>query len=131
MVLLRRHPNLPFRKAGPLAAVVLTLLFGGEVAADQPVCSVSPDSLDFGTVTVGSTQDLSFTIKNVGGGTLNGTVSETCADYSLIAGGGVFSIPGGDSLVVTVRFAPSDSGVSQCSIETGTSRCADVFCTGT
>jgi hypothetical protein len=37
-----------------------------------PILSVSPDQLDFGDVTVGDSQDLTFTVTNVGAGTLDG-----------------------------------------------------------
>ncbi|UCF06228.1 MAG: hypothetical protein JSV33_04160, partial [bacterium] len=66
----------------------------------QPACAVTPTSIDFGTVTVGSSKDSTFTIKNTGGGTLNGTVSEACADYDLISGGGPYTLAAGESLVV-------------------------------
>ncbi|MGB3093200.1 MAG: hypothetical protein WBC42_08320, partial [Candidatus Zixiibacteriota bacterium] len=46
---------------------------------EDPVCGVDPTSLDFGTVTVGGSSDMTFDISNTGGGTLSGTVSEACA----------------------------------------------------
>jgi hypothetical protein len=91
---------------------------------------VAPDSLDFGGVFVGSSKDTTFTIYNTGGGTLTGTVSETCPSDSILSGGGPYSIPGGDSLVVTLRFEPVGTGTYDCTIETGDSLCTDVWCTG-
>jgi hypothetical protein len=93
-------------------------------------CSITPDALDFGTVTVGSTRDLAFTISNSGGGTLDGAISETCADYSIVSGGGAYSLGAGQSRIVTVRFAPTSAGAHPCTIETGSALCSDVTCAG-
>ncbi|UCD20218.1 MAG: choice-of-anchor D domain-containing protein, partial [candidate division WOR-3 bacterium] len=100
------------------------------VGEDPPACAVTPTSIDFGTVTIGSSKDSTFTIKNTGGGTLGGTVSESCDDYDLISGGGPYTLAAGESLVVTVRFEPLSSGVKPCTIETGDTLCSDVSCTG-
>ncbi len=95
-----------------------------------PSCTVTPASIDFGTVTVGADSDTTFTIRNDGEGTLTGSVSESCADFSIIAGGGAFALGANDSVVVTVRYTPSGSGASAaCDIETGT-ECADVAVSG-
>jgi hypothetical protein len=93
-------------------------------------CSVSPVSLDFGAVDFGSTVDTTFVIRNDGCNALAGTVSETCDDYSIISGGGAYSLPAGDSVTVTVRFAPAACGTLPCTIETGNGACSDVSCTG-
>jgi hypothetical protein len=94
-----------------------------------PICDVAPSPLEFGTVTVGETADLTFTIFNIGGGTLSGTVSETCSDFEIVSGGGVYSLGGGEFIDVTVRFAPIAPGPSTCNVETGT-ECDDVTCNG-
>ncbi|MFH1844776.1 MAG: T9SS type A sorting domain-containing protein, partial [bacterium] len=100
------------------------------VGEDPVACSVVPGSLDFGTVTVGSYVDDTFTITNTGGGTLTGSVSEPCNHYAIFSGGGAYSLGAGQSVVVTVRFEPTTSGPHACSIETGTGECGDVSCTG-
>ena len=92
-------------------------------------CQVSPTSLDFGTVNVGNYLDKTFDISNTGGGTLSGTVSETCGDYSLV-GDVTYSLTGGQSKTFTVRFAPASAGVKNCTVETGNAACVDVSCTG-
>ena len=94
------------------------------------MCDVSPTELDFGQVDVGSTTDLDFTIKNIGGGSLTGTVSDTCSYYSIIAGEDPYDLGAGDSVVVTVQFAPLEAGVHACTIEAGDALCDDVSCTG-
>jgi hypothetical protein len=102
---------------------------GDDPCASGPICVVEPTDLDFGTVTLGDTPELSFTIKNAGDGDLDVNVTEACPDYEINAGGGASSIPGGDSLVVTVEFAPAAAGSSTCTVSTGT-ECADVVCVG-
>ena len=99
-------------------------------AGDEVGCSVAPGSLDFGVVTVGSSKDLSFVIYNDGCHTIAGTISESCGDYSIVSGGGSYSIGPYGQRVVTVRFSPSECGVRECAIETGNSLCSDVTCTG-
>jgi hypothetical protein len=74
--------------------------------------------------------DLTFSISNIGGGTLTGTVSETCDNYSLV-GDVSYSLTSGQSKDFTVRFKPLSVGIKNCTIETGASACADVSCTGT
>jgi formylglycine-generating enzyme required for sulfatase activity len=98
-------------------------------AAGGPVCTVVPPSLSFGTVPVGSHADSSFTITNTGSGALTGTVSEACDHYSILSGGGAFSLGAGESRTVAVRFAPTSAGTKTCTIQTGTT-CATVGCTG-
>ncbi len=96
------------------------------------VCSVTPTTIDFGNVPLGSTRDETFTIANVGnGGLVAGTVSESCGEFSIVAGDGDFSLGSGQSHDVTVRFAPTSPGTKNCTIETGTAACSDVTCTGT
>jgi hypothetical protein len=96
-----------------------------------PTCQVSPASLSFGGVPVGSASDRTFTIQNTGGGILTGNVIESCADFSIQANGGGFSLSGGQSRLVTVRFQPGSLGLKTCAVETGTSMCPDVAINGT
>ncbi len=93
------------------------------------ICTISPIGMDFGTVCLTLSEDKSFTIRNTGGGTLTGAVSESCSDYSIVSGGGSFDLGPGQSRSVTVRFAPTAVGTSTCMIEAGTS-CPGVSCTG-
>jgi uncharacterized repeat protein (TIGR01451 family) len=99
------------------------------VGEPAPVCEVVPTTLDFGTVTIGGTNTLSFTITNTGGGTLTGSVSETCDHYSITSGGGAYSLTSGQFVTVEVEFAPTAAGTQTCDIQTGT-ECANVACTG-
>jgi hypothetical protein len=97
---------------------------------ETPTCEVTPGSLDFDTVFVGGAKVDSFTIANTGGGTLAGSVSESCAHYSVISGNGPYSLAAGESVVVTVSFEPTASGAHPCTVETGAALCSDVSCTG-
>ncbi len=74
----------------------------------QPVLSVTPDALDFGTVAVGSSTELEFTVTNTGEGTLTGTAS-TSAPFSIVSGGS-YSLGAETSQTVVVRFAPTAAG---------------------
>lgn len=103
------------------------------VPDNSPICSVSPLSLNFGDIEIGQSKDLNFTITNTGGGTLSGSVGESCTHYSIVSGSGYYSLNHGESRTVTVRFfAPTDNpGQYNCTIETGNSICSDVNCFAT
>jgi hypothetical protein len=98
---------------------------------EAPVCEVTPETLDFGTVTIGQFAGRNFTIRNAGGGTLTGEVSEACSDYSITSNGGPFSLEAGEQITVGVRFTPTTPGLQECTVETGQDICADVACSGT
>jgi hypothetical protein len=80
-------------------------------------------------VTIGEHLDKTFSITNTGGGTLSGSVSETCDHYEITAGGGAYALAADESVVVTVRFEPTAGDTQLCTIETGTD-CSNVSCTG-
>jgi hypothetical protein len=96
---------------------------------ENPQCAVTPTQLDFGVLAPGDTKDLSFTVRNSGNGTLTGEVTEDCPEFSIVSGGGSFSLGAGESLTVTVRYAPEQEGQHTCSVQLGT-ECASVVCTG-
>jgi len=73
-----------------------------------PVLHVTPVSLNFGYVPVGSTKDLSLTVKNTGGGTLTG-IATTAAPFSIVSGES-YNLGADASQVVTVRYQPTSSG---------------------
>ena len=92
-------------------------------------CQVSPTTINFDTVMTGTEHDTTFTIRNLGGGTFDVNVTESCDQYSITSGGGFYIMPSGDSLVVTMRFAPADTGLHLCTVQTGTDVCSDVYLT--
>jgi hypothetical protein len=69
-------------------------------------------------------------MRNIACGTLSGTVSSPCGDYTIV-GPAAYGIVSGDSVTFTARFKPSSDGSIPCTIETGNARCAGVSCTGT
>ena len=94
-----------------------------------PQCAVSASTLTFGNTLVGSSTDRTFTVTNSGGGTLSGTVSESCAEFSLV-GTTSYSLGAGESATFTLRFSPSSAGAKSCAVNTG-GACAAVSCSGT
>lgn len=96
----------------PEAAGTYTLTFPGNdrvtVNVANPTIEVTPSSIDFGGVAVGGSIDKNFTVKNTGGGILSGTATAN-APYSIVSGG-TYSLSGGESQTVTVRFAPTALG---------------------
>jgi hypothetical protein len=80
----------------------------GTIANTNPAISISPGSQDFGAVMVGSSNQLAFTVQNVGGGTLAGTASVSGL-FSVISGG-TYSLGSNQSQIVTIRYSPTVAG---------------------
>ncbi len=93
-------------------------------------CSIQPQTVNFGNVTVNQVADASFSVKNTGCDPISGDITESCGPYSILAGGGPFTLAGGDSIVVSVRFAPTATGTFNCALTTGNSGCGNVSLTG-
>ncbi|HLK50487.1 MAG TPA: choice-of-anchor D domain-containing protein, partial [Bryobacteraceae bacterium] len=87
-------------------SVVLTPPGPGEEPAGSVVLSASASSLDFGTVSVGQTKDLTVTVTNTGSAsvTLTGSVA---GPFRLQPAS--FTLSAGAQQTVTVRFAPVDA----------------------
>ena len=77
-----------------------------DLALVAPVLSVTPASLNFGSVIVNTSTDMTFTVRNIGGGTLTGTAAASGAPFSVVAGS-PFMLGAGGSQTVTVRFSPT------------------------
>lgn len=89
---------------------------GVEPPPNEPDISVSPTSLDFGTITTGTSADLLLTVSNVGAVDLN--VSSVTTDngvFTLESPTAPFVVTAGGSEDVTIRFSPTVDGT-----ETGT-----------
>lgn len=95
-----------------------------------PACSLGSSSLSFGSVTVGSSADRTFTISNTGGGTLAGSATTTSPGYAVVAGT-PYSLAAGQQATVTVRFSPSSTGTLAGTVSLSGSGCGSVSCTGT
>ncbi len=96
----------------------------------NPTCSVSPPRLDFGVIGTECYRDTAFYLKNIDSDSLFGDISESCDHYSIVSGGGPYALAAGESIIVTVRYEPTETGTHECMIETGESSCRDVQCTG-
>ncbi|MBD3334742.1 MAG: choice-of-anchor D domain-containing protein, partial [Candidatus Eisenbacteria bacterium] len=94
-----------------------------------PACAVEPELLDFGSISLGQSEERSFTITNAGGGLLAGFVSESCESFSIASGGGAFELAAQESREVTVVYGPADIGEHACTIETGLA-CPSVAASG-
>jgi hypothetical protein len=74
----------------------------------NPVIMVSPNSLDFGTLFTNTATNLTFTVINVGGGTLAGSVSVP-APFQVVSGG-TYSLGSNQPQTVTIQFNPTAAG---------------------
>jgi hypothetical protein len=93
------------------------LVSGTSGASTNPATSLTPGSLNFGTVQVGTTSNLTITVRNSGGGVLSGSVS-TLAPFSIVSGGS-YNLASNQSQVVTVRYAPSSAGTASGTLNFG------------
>jgi PKD repeat protein len=78
------------------------------VAQDPPSLVVSPGSRNYGSVTIGQTNILSFSVINTGDQSLSGTA--TSATPFAVTSGSPYNVAGGQTTTVTVAFAPVASG---------------------
>jgi hypothetical protein len=69
-----------------------------------PLIQVSPGSIGFGTLLVGASATNSFTVKNIGTGTLSGTAS-VGSPFNIVSGGS-YSLGAGQTQAVVVVFNP-------------------------
>ena len=75
-------------------------------------------SIDFGEVDAGESADQTAEIRNTGDGVLLGEVTLTgSAAFTIVSGGGIFSLDKGATREVTVRFAPEDEGEVEATLE--------------
>jgi hypothetical protein len=97
----------------------------------DPDCDVAPTALNFGSVALGESADLPFTIRNDGGDILSGAISipASCEEYSIV-GSASYALSADQSREFVIRFTPQSIGGSSCLIETGASLCPDVFALG-
>jgi len=93
----------------------------GAVTNPVPDIEVTPTNVNFGTITVGTTNQLSLAITNVGGAAL--TVSSmnisNAATFSFIAASLPFSLNPGEGTIVAVQFRPASAGPHNGSLTIG------------
>ena len=97
-------------------------------APRPPSCALSRTSLDFGSVPVGQSKDLTFDLENSGDGTQCGSMTENCPDFAVIQNSS-YCITPPVFVPVTVRFSPTSTGLKQCTISPG-ANCPPVTVTG-
>ena len=85
----------------------------------QPQCSLSTNLLDYGPVSVGGGATYTIRARNVGNAPMNVAPTSSCAAFVVTAGGGASTIAPGDSLAITVRFAPTAGGHQECTLTVG------------
>jgi PKD repeat protein len=68
---------------------------------------VNPSSLNYGSVTIGLTNLLNFSVINTGGAALSGTAASPAP--FVVTSGGSYNVAGAQTATVTVAFAPSGS----------------------
>ncbi len=117
------------------------------VGASPPVCFITPLTLNFESVAVGDTSELSFTITNSGSDTLTnqgaGPIIENCAEFSIL-GDAAYRLGPGQSEQFVVRYTPTDTNADVCIVSVPGSLagycpfppppsdlCDNVVCTGT
>jgi centrosomal CEP192-like protein/HYDIN/CFA65/VesB family protein len=93
-----------------------------------PGCVVDVAGLSFPQVGLGQRADATFTLTNMGGTALVGTVTEDCADFS-IPGQASYNLAPNQSQSFIVRFAPSQLGEQTCDVRVGPG-CPSVNCWG-
>jgi hypothetical protein len=82
----------------------------GTGTAARPVLALTPTSLSFGAVNVGSAATLAVTVRNSGGGTLTGAAS-TAAPFSMV-GTASYALAANQSATITLRFSPTAYGAA-------------------
>ncbi len=90
-------------------------------AEAPPLCQVSTGSLSFGELVAGDQANQAFTITNVGGGVLSGSVALSglsCSDFAILSGG-TYALGPNQSVTVAIRFAPGGFGTYNCAATTG------------
>jgi hypothetical protein len=107
----------------------VTLSGNGALQAPGAVCTVSVPSIDFGTIRAGTSKPGAFKVYSTGTLPVTLNVVSGCGEFSILAGGGPRTLAPGDSVAVSLGFAPGAGGRFSCTIATGPG-CPDVTVTG-
>lgn len=101
---------------------------GGGGGTPTPFASLTPSALNFGSVLSGTTKDLTVSVQNTGTGTLTGSAT-TSAPFSILSGGS-YSLAGGQSQTVTIRYSPTTAGTNNGSVSFSGANQASASLTG-
>jgi hypothetical protein len=85
-----------------------------------PDIDVVPAALNYGNVALGSFKNLGVTVRNTGNTTLNVSSSTligvNAAQFSIVGGGGAFSLAPAATRLVTVRLTPASLGLKSATL---------------
>ncbi len=76
-------------------------------ATEYPLISVSPGSINFGTIEVGKSKTESFTVYNTGKVKLTYSIQSLHSDFDVAESGKTFTLSAGGSKSFSVKFTPS------------------------
>ena len=101
----------------------------------EPECVLAETGIPMGYLPLGGYKDVSFSIQHGGQGyfsyyPLQGTVTPTCPELTILSGGTYFLPAVNDKSYVQVRVAPLTAGPFECLLQLGAT-CRDVRFTGT
>ncbi len=93
---------------------------------DLPDCLVTPEWLDFGVVELGDFEEGTFIIRNQGGSHLTGVIIlPTNPDFSIVAGGGYYSLGHDESRSVRIRYEPQSFAAHEALVSIGNNLCIE------
>lgn len=112
-----------FRLVPFLVLLALFVLAGcsdlGRPILLRPAADLSADTLDFGVVSPGNSEERTLVIGNHGDGVLRAVASIVCESYTIVSGGGAFEVAPGAVHAVVVRFQPMSPGPMPCALQLG------------
>jgi hypothetical protein len=83
-------------------------------------CDRSTGGIDFGQVPLGHFSERTLLVANSGNTDLVGDISSSDSQFTVVSGGGPFSIPPNGHIKVTLRYAPQDTGFDRAVADLGT-----------
>lgn len=92
------------------SATSLPLLVALSGVGTQPLLTVTPASLTFGNVALGSSKTLSLTLHNVGTDPVDGLGFTVSKDFSVTSTCGITTLNAASSCAVSITFTPSATG---------------------
>ncbi|MFN7935933.1 MAG: choice-of-anchor D domain-containing protein [Bryobacteraceae bacterium] len=97
----------------------VSIALAGRVGAAGGI-GVSPASLEFGNVAVGSNRELAVTVSNTGAAELSiSSVASSNGRFAVISPAGAFRVAAGGQQAVTVRFSPTTAQVENGTLTIG------------
>jgi hypothetical protein len=112
-VSVRFHPL----TGGAKSAYILAITECAIVTCDGGALDVAPATIGFSPTTIGACSDpLPLIISNTGTGTIAGTITESCPDFEIVSGDGMYSLTTGQSHTIYIRFCPLTVGSKSCEI---------------